>query len=115
VLARHFELMALDLDFAEQAGVLNRKHRLRGESLQQIHSPLRKFTGRHSAHHERANDTIGAEQRNDHARHMAGFQHQLLQWHGLLQRRRFIAQVGALHGGASPRRLRKRFGEAQVV
>jgi GAF domain-containing protein len=41
VLAGHFELMALDLDFTEQARILNRKHRLRREGLQQIHGRLR--------------------------------------------------------------------------
>jgi hypothetical protein len=59
VLARHFELMALDLNLAEQARLLNRKLRLRSEGLQRIHGPLRKFAGRFSAHHEGANDTIG--------------------------------------------------------
>jgi Tripartite tricarboxylate transporter family receptor len=65
--------MALGLDFTEQARILNRKHRLRREGLQQVHSPLRKFAGRFSTHHEGANDAISAEQWNDHARSIAGW------------------------------------------
>ena len=39
----------------------------------------------------------------------------LVERYGLLLQRRFIAQVGALHGGALPSCLRKRFGEAYVM
>ena len=64
VLARFRQLAALLLDLAEQAGVLDRQHRLRGERLQQFDRALRKLTRRLAAHHQGSNDPIGCEQGN---------------------------------------------------
>ncbi len=60
VLARDLELPALLVDLAEQARVLDRQHRLRGEGLQQVDGALGELAGRLAAHHQRADDLVGA-------------------------------------------------------
>jgi hypothetical protein len=64
VLARLGKLAALLFDLAEQAGVLYRQHRLRGERLQKLDRALRKLTRRLAAHHQCSNNPIGCEQGN---------------------------------------------------
>ena len=114
VLARDLELVALDLDFVEQAGVLDRQHRLRREGLQQVDRALGKLAGRFSAHDEGADDAVGAEQRNEDPRQVPGIQHDLLQRLGLRQHRR-IAQVGILDRLAQRGRPREPVGQLVMV
>jgi hypothetical protein len=79
VLAGDLELVALDPDFVEQAGVLDRQHRLRREGLQQVDRALGKFAGRFAAHDEGADDPIGAKERDENPRQVTCFQHKLLE------------------------------------
>ena len=69
VLPRHFELPAFILDFAEQPRVLNRQHRLRRESLDQVDGVLRKGAGRAAADHQHANDILAAHERRQQRAH----------------------------------------------
>ncbi len=64
MLARLRKLAAFLLDLMEQSRILDRQDRLRGEGLQQIDGVLGKFARLLAAHHQRADDPIGAEQRN---------------------------------------------------
>src|SRR5262245_45355659 len=64
VFARNFQLAALFLEFTEQPSVLNGKNRLRPEGLQQIDRAFRKLAGLLAPHHQRADDPIGAKQRD---------------------------------------------------
>ena len=59
--ACHLQLAALFLKLAEQPGVLDREHRLRGEGLQEIHRVLREEAGFLPPNHERAQDLIFAQ------------------------------------------------------
>ena len=56
VLARHFELPALILDFVEQPRVLDRQHRLRRERLDQVDGVLREGARAAAADHQHADD-----------------------------------------------------------
>ena len=56
----------------EQARVLDREHRLRGEGLQQVDRLLGNSPGSLAAHHQSADDALGAEQRHDQQRAKAG-------------------------------------------
>src|SRR5262245_49542136 len=58
------QLPALLLDLAEQSGVLNSQHRLGGEGLQQLDRAPGKFARLAAAHHQRADDLLGADQRH---------------------------------------------------
>ena len=60
VLARFGKLPALLLDLVEQSCILDRQHRLRAEGLQEIDRALGKFARLLAAHHQRADDPIGA-------------------------------------------------------
>src|SRR5215204_929028 len=48
----------------EQAGVLDREHRLRGESLQEVDGRFREHSRLLTADDERADDAVGPQQRN---------------------------------------------------
>ena len=74
VLARHFELAALFLDFREQIGVLDGQHGLRGKGLQQIDDVLGKLAGRFSPHHQHTDEAFRTEQRHDQRRSVSGAQ-----------------------------------------
>ena len=74
VLARDLELPALFLDLAEQARVLDRQHRLRGEGLQQINGALRKSPGSLRRTTSSADDLVRPQQRHDQQRPIAGAQ-----------------------------------------
>ena len=92
VLTRDLELAALLLDLAEQARVLNRDHRLRGEGLQQIDRALGEFPGLAAPHHEGAHHAIRAQQRHHQQPAIAFPQHDV----GEL-RRGFVLEVRHLH------------------
>ena len=64
MLARLCKLASFLLDLMEQARILDRQDRLRGEGLQQFDGVLGKFTRLLAAHHQRTDDPIGAEQWN---------------------------------------------------
>ena len=68
VLARDLELAALLLDLAEQPRVLDRQHGLRREGLQEVDGRFREQARLPAAHHERADDAVGAQQRHDEQR-----------------------------------------------
>ena len=72
VLARFGKLPALLLDLVEQSCILDRQDRLRAEGLQEIDRALGKFARLLAAHHQRADDPIGAEQWNGQQRAEAG-------------------------------------------
>src|SRR6201987_4765690 len=75
VLARQFELTALLLDFLEQAGILDRQHRLGGERPQEVDGVLGKFAGCLAPHHERAHDLVEAPKWYEQPRAIASLQH----------------------------------------
>src|SRR4029077_11826101 len=62
------KLSALFLDLAEQARILDRQNRLRGEGLQQFNRACGKFARLLPPDHERADDAIRADQRHDETR-----------------------------------------------
>ncbi len=64
VLARHRQLAAFLLDLAEQAGILDRDHALRGEGRQQLDGGGREFAGRAPPHHKRAHLAVRPQQRD---------------------------------------------------
>ncbi len=92
VLARQFELTALLLDFLEQAGILDRQHRLGGERTQEVDGVLGKFAGCLAPDHERAHDFVEAQQRDEQPRAISRVQHQLIGGDG-----RLGLHVGDLH------------------
>jgi hypothetical protein len=61
VLARQFELAALLLDFAEQARILDRQHRLIGERFEKFDRAPREFPGLTPPHYQRTDDLTGAQ------------------------------------------------------
>ncbi len=63
--AGDLELAAFFLDLAEQPRVLDRHHRLHGESVEQLDDAFRKFAGLLAPHHQRADDAVRAKQRHD--------------------------------------------------
>ena len=94
MLARHFQLAALLLYLPEQAGVLDRQHRLIRERLQEINRALWKFAGRFAPNHQSADDPIGAEQRHGQQTAESGAHQDLknLRW--------LIPYIENLHGRA---------------
>src|SRR5262249_38283118 len=72
VLARQLELAALVLALAEQAGVLDRQHRLGCECLQEMNGTLRKCARLLAPDHQRAEDLVCANQWHNEARSIAG-------------------------------------------
>ena len=56
-----FQLAAFFLDFAEQAGVLDRQHRLIGEGPQKVNRGLRERTRLSAPHHQQADGAVGAQ------------------------------------------------------
>ena len=72
VLARHFELTALFLDFREQIGVLDGQHGLRREGLQQVERVLGKLARRFSPHHQHTDEAFRTEQRHNQHRSVSG-------------------------------------------
>jgi hypothetical protein len=72
VLTRFGKLPALLLDLVEEPCILDRQDRLRAEGLQEIDRALGKFARLLAAHHQRADDPIGAEQWNGQQRAEAG-------------------------------------------
>ena len=69
VLARDLELPALVLDFVEQPRILDRQHRLRGESLDQVDGVLRERAGRAAAHHQHPDDLLTPRERRHQSAH----------------------------------------------
>ena len=65
VLARDLHLPALLVDLGEQVRVLDRQHRLGGESLEQINRVLGERTRGFAAYYEYAHDVVAREQWND--------------------------------------------------
>ena len=65
VLAGDLELPALLLDLPEQPGILDREHRLVGEGLHQVDCPSRELRLLPAHEHERAEDPIGPDERDD--------------------------------------------------
>ena len=110
MLAGDLELPALLLDLVEQARVLDRQHRLGGERLQQVDRALGKLAGRAAAHHQRADDAVGAKQRDQQARPVAGAQDDLVDRRG-----RLLAQVGNLLGHPLLRRSCDGLGDVGVM
>ena len=100
MLARDRELAALLLDLAEKPRVLNRDHRLRGESLEQIDGRGRERARRAPAHDERADDAVGPQQRHDEKRAEPGLEDDV--GDGIV---RLLHEIGDLHGRAPRRRL----------
>src|SRR5262245_44688906 len=80
VLARQLQLAALVLDLAEQARVLDRKHRLRGEGLQQFNRTRGKFARLFPPDHERADDAFHADHRHDKTRSKSSAHCDLSHW-----------------------------------
>ena len=102
--ARHFELPALVLDFAEQPRVLDRQHRLRRERLHQVDGILREGAGRAAAHHQHADDLVAADERRHQARAVAGAQDDLVQRPRRLPARRSATWIGSPWATAPSRR-----------
>src|SRR5215472_12375885 len=65
------------MELAEQAGVLNRLHRLRRESLEQIDRGLRKCSRLFTAHDQKADNSVLPQQRRDKDCPIAGIQNQV--------------------------------------
>ena len=91
-LARRLELLALLLDLLEQARILDRQHRLRGEGLQQRYRGIRKQAAFRAAHHQRADHLLIADQRHAEIRMYAFAQHEFAQ-----AVTRFLFNIGYLH------------------
>src|SRR4029077_3395166 len=74
------KLSALFLDLAEQARILDRQNRLRGEGLQQFNRACGKFAQLLPPDHERADDAIRADQWHDETRSKSGAHCDLSHW-----------------------------------
>ncbi len=77
--AGRLELAALVLDLLEQAGVLDREHRLRGEGLEQPDHRGRELAGIAPADDQRAEDAILAQQRDADQRTEAAAAQQIVE------------------------------------
>src|SRR5215204_2531205 len=75
----------------EQASVLNREHRLRGESLQEVDRRFREHSRLFSADYERADDAVGPQQRNHEKPAVARMQDDIPH-----RRWRLVGEVGHL-------------------
>jgi hypothetical protein len=75
VLACHFQLMALDLELAEEARVLNGEGGLRGEGPEELDDFGGERAERAASDHEPSDETFLVEQRNGEHRARAGREH----------------------------------------
>src|SRR5262249_18703612 len=80
VLARQLQLSALFLDFVEQVGVFDCKHRLCGERLQKIDRALGKLTGDAAPHDQRADRALRSHERNQEACAEPRLEHDVSGW-----------------------------------
>src|SRR5215203_3163044 len=64
LLERFRQFPGAGFDVLEQARVLDREHRLRGESLQEVDRRFREHSRLFAADYERADDAVWPQQRN---------------------------------------------------
>jgi hypothetical protein len=104
VLAGDLELPALVLDLLEELRVLDRQDGLAGEGAEQVDGAGRELAALAPVEHERAEHALGADQRHDQHRMVAGGETCIAQRHiGHLGKvcdlHRFALPHGATHQG----------------